>query len=171
MPLAQTPDPECPDDCEADEQVQEAQAPEAEPTAEPINAGFKALGPCDSTGKIDGPGKKGDGRYRVLKCDPYEVGLKIQTGYIDAEFTLKRDGTTGKDTLRVSGRVWDNKKKTWSSPTDKTFDAHFDSGAEGAIRWNENGRWKKEGFRDGAAGQGPMVIEFGGGWDHVFRRD
>ena len=138
----------------------------------PLNAGFKALGPAGTEGEVDGPGKRGNGRYRVLVSDAVELQLEIRTGYIDGSFTMKRDASTGEDTMRFAGSRWDQDKNAWSEPADETGPVQITFDAKrnrGAIRYNENGRWKQESYWDGKNGR-RMVIEFGGGWDHTFLR-
>lgn len=153
----------------------DAAAPNArqEGVVTPLTTGFKGLGSAGKTGKIDGPGKKGNGSYRVGKNDPYELQLVIKTGYIDATLTLTRDPATGKDKMRFQGRLWDQGKGDWGLPQDTANDVvvGYNSGNdEGTLRWQENGKWKSEGFWGGKAGT-KMTIEFGGGYNHDFEQD
>lgn len=137
----------------------------------PINAGFLAMGDANSTGKIDGPGKQGNGTFKTLKNDPFEMSMEIKTGYIDGIMTLKRDQKTNKDTLRFQGKLW--KSGEWAKPVDDTVDIELHYNAktdEGTISYTENGQDKSEGFWGGKEGKS-MTIEFGGGWDHDFYRD
>lgn len=140
----------------------------------PLDPGFKALGPTGKTGSVDGPGSQGNGRYRVISSEPYQVVLEMKTGYIDGRFTLKRDTTTGKDSLGFSGRLWDQSRGAWAAPTEGINDGliTYDSGKDnGRIKWKENGAWKDEGYWNGRAGNKSMTIEFGGGWDHDLSQD
>ncbi|MBI4679044.1 MAG: hypothetical protein HY748_15820 [Elusimicrobia bacterium] len=138
----------------------------------PINLGFKALGPEGSGGKIDGPGRQGNGTFKVLKNDPYEMSMEVKTGYIDGIVTLKRDSAAGKDAMRYQGRLW--KDGEWGPVEDKAteievrYDARKD---EGSINWIENGEEKSERFWRGGKGGKVMTIEFSGGWNHDFHRD
>lgn len=137
----------------------------------PINPGFKALGAAGKTGTIDGPGAPGNGSYTVDANNPYEVKLTIKTGRIDAQLTLSRDPSTGKDTVRRNGRIW--KQGAWTTSKDVSFPAQlvYDAARDnGTITWNEEGLAKKEGYWHGASGT-TMTIELGGGWDHDFSQD
>ncbi len=140
----------------------------------PINTGFQAMGRAGDTGGIDGPGRKGNGRYRVVKNDPYEVAMDIQTGYVSGIMTLRRDPATGKDQMLFSGRVWDGDNDRWGAHEDKTndvvitYDAWHDCGK---IIWTEKGGRKEEGFWEGRAGRRSMIIELGGGYNHRFDQD
>ncbi len=151
-----------------------ADPPAASLSTAAINTGFKALGGAGQKGTVDGPGFKGNGTYKVLKNGSFEVQLEIKTGYMDTTLRLTRDPKTGKDTLHGAGKEWNSIKGAWGPFTEGTFEAQFlyDAKADaGKIRYKEKGQWKKEGYRRGKAGRTSMVIEFGGGWDHVFRRD
>jgi len=143
--------------------------------ATPVNAGFRALGPAGSTGKVDGPGRQGNGSYRVLRNDPFLVELTVRTGYVDGTTTLSRDRATGRDTMRFVGRVWDRDAGRFSEPQDVTAEVQisYDAGRDrGLIRWQEDGVEKQEGYWGGGrAGARTMTIELGGGWDHDFTRD
>ncbi len=139
----------------------------------PINTGFIALGQTGTAGKIDGPGKKGNGTYRMKRNDSLEVSIIINTGYIDGQMTLVREPQTGADTLRFAGKLWDKDKKCWGPYLDDAgnitiiYDAKKD---RGKIPWNENGKQKTERYWNGREGRTKMTIEFGGGWDHDFIR-
>ena len=141
--------------------------------SKPINTGFKALGSADQTGEIDGPGRKGNGRYKTIKNQPYELILHIKTGYVDGTIGFKREKNTGKDVMSFSGRYWDQGKGKWGPQVDAkndvvvTYDARRD---KGKIRWLENGKWKQERYWGGKAGI-EMTIELAGGWNHDFLQD
>jgi len=141
----------------------------------PINTGFKALGTAGQSGKIDGPGKKGNGSYRVVKNEPYELSMEVHTGYIDGVTTFKREPATGRDTAAYSGRLWDGEKDAWGPPLEKLGPVEVVYGAgedSGKVRWVEDGQKKEEGYWGGGRdGKRSMTIEFGGGWDHDFVRD
>lgn len=136
----------------------------------PINTGFKALGGAGTPGKINGPGWKGDGTYRMKRNDSLEVSIIINTGYIDGQMTLARETQTGADTLRFAGKLWDKDKNCWGPYRDDVgnitiiYDAKKD---RGEIPWKENGETKKERYWSGKKGR-KMTIEFGGGWNHDF---
>ncbi|MBI5209675.1 MAG: hypothetical protein HY927_06880 [Elusimicrobia bacterium] len=136
-----------------------------------INTGFQAMGQAGSTGSVDGPGKQGNGGYRVLANSPFEVSMRVKTGFIDGIMTLKRNPDTGKDTMRYQGRLW--KDERWAPNEDTTTDVEIRYDAKrdsGSINWKENGRWKAERYWGGSGGKS-MTIEFGGGWDHAFYRN
>ncbi|MBI5624374.1 MAG: hypothetical protein HY924_11400 [Elusimicrobia bacterium] len=141
----------------------------------PINPGFKTMGPAGSGGRVDGPGKQGNGTFKVLVNDPYVMSMRVQTGYIDGIMTLSRDPKTGKDTMRYQGRRWNDEKRDWNPFEDKlteitiTYDPKED---RGRIRWVDDGEEKSEGYWGGGGDDDKlMTIEFGGGWDHDFHRD
>ena len=141
--------------------------------ATPLTTGFQAVGKAGKTGEIDGPGKKGNGRYSVLKNEPLELQLSIKTGYIDATLTLSRDGATGRDKMRFQGRLWDQGKGGWGPVQDAVNDVavSYNTGNdEGSIRWKEGGNTKSESYWGGKAGT-RMTIEFGGGYNHDFIQD
>lgn len=143
------------------------------PDAGPINAGFAALGPAGKTGKIDGPGRQGNGTYRVDKNEPLELSVFVNTGYIRAQVTLTRDPQTGKDRARFTGKFWDNRNGRWGPDVDDSSDAvvSFDrKGDSGKLQWNDKGTWKEERYWGGKSGKS-MTIEFGGGYDHDFAQD
>jgi hypothetical protein len=142
--------------------------------AQPINPGFKAMGPAGGGGKIDGPGKQGNGTFRVLVNDPYEMSMRVQTGYIDGIITLKREPSTGKDTMRYLGRRWNDDAADWNPNEDTLTDitiAYDPKTDRGSIRWTADGEEKSENYWGGGKDDKVMTIEFGGGWDHDFRRD
>ncbi|MBI5882185.1 MAG: hypothetical protein HZB91_03670 [Elusimicrobia bacterium] len=138
----------------------------------PINTGFRSMGTAGSKGKIDGPGKQGNGSFKVLVNDPFELSMEVKTGYIDGIITLKRDPATGKDSMRYQGRR--RQEEAWGPVEDKlteiviTYDAKTD---RGRISWLEDGEEKSEGYWGGGKNDKVMTIEFGGGWDHDFFRD
>ncbi len=137
----------------------------------PINTGFIALGWAGATGKIDGPGWKGNGTYRMEKNNASEMSITIVTGYIEGRMTLTRDPQTGADTLHFVGRNWDKDKDRWGPHFDEAGEliATYDAGEdEGKITWKENGVWKSERYWNGRRGRTKMTIEFGGGWNHTF---
>lgn len=140
----------------------------------PLQTGFMALGSAGKTGKVDGPGRQGNGTYRVEQNDPYALRLRIDTGYVEGTVTLTRDAATGRDVLGFSGRYWDQGSGAWgaevagSNEVVITYDARADSGK---IRWQENGSWKEERYWGGRAGRRSMTIELAGGWDHDFKQD
>ena len=139
----------------------------------PFGAGFKALGPVGKTGKIDGPGGKGNGAYRVDVNEDYRLEAIIKTGYMAGRVVLTRDPATGAATMRFAGRRWDSDKGEWGAEEDKTKEVVVEYDAKkdrGTIRWVEDGEWKSERYWGGAEGA-DMTIEFGGGWDHDFQQD
>lgn len=138
-----------------------------------VNPGFKALGGGGVKGSIDGPGRKGNGRYFVYHNKPYSVKLHIKTGYVDGAITLSRNKETGKDSMRFKGRYWDQGKGTWGPEVDGTNDVVITYNSrkdKGKISWIENGKNKSEGFWGGARGD-DMTIELAGGWNHDFEQD
>lgn len=140
----------------------------------PLQTGFMALGPAGKTGTVDGPGRQGNGTYRVDRNDPYALRLWIATGYVEGAVSLTRDQATGRDVLGFSGKYWDQDKGGWGAPVDGsnevviTYDARKDSGK---IRWQEGGSWKEERYWGGRGGRTAMTIELAGGWDHDFKQD
>ena len=140
----------------------------------PLQTGFMALGRAGKTGSVDGPGRQGNGTYRVEQNDPYALKLRIDTGYVEGTVTLARDQSSGRDTLAFNGRYWDQARGAWgpqlagSNEVLITYDARGDSGK---IRWQENGAWKEERYWGGKAGRTSMTIELAGGWDHDFKQD
>ncbi|MFA6003086.1 MAG: hypothetical protein WC881_03370 [Elusimicrobiota bacterium] len=149
-----------------------AQAP-LPATAAPLDTPFQALGPTGKTGRIDGPFSKGNGRYRVELNSTYELRFIVQTGYMDGQLTLKRDPITGLDSMRLLGRMWDRKNRTWGPTEDNTkaIKIEYDSQADtGCIHWlAENNTKKTERFYNGRSGR-RMTIEFEG-WGHDFYQD
>lgn len=138
----------------------------------PINLGFLALGPKGSGGAVDGPGKQGNGIFRVLKNEPTEMSMIVKSGFIDGTVTLRRDPVTGNDTMRYQGRL--AKDDVWGPVEDKLteievrYDVQTDAGS---INWVEEGVEKVERFWGGGKGGKRMTIEFGGGWNHDFNRE
>lgn len=148
---------------------------QAPPAAAYINAGFAALGPAGTKGTVDGPGKQGNGAYEMLKNDPFEVIITIETGFISATMTFTRDSLTGADTLRFVGKKWDTMTGKWGPPTDRTnsLTVNYNPGRDrGNFHWLEDGKSYTERFWDGGqASSRSMTIELGGGWDHTFSHD
>jgi len=137
----------------------------------PINTGFQALGPAGKTGKVDGPGLQGNGRYRVLKNEPFETALSVRTGYIDGEFHIKRDPAAGKDVLRFAGRYWSRKTRAWEPARDQCFEIclSYDANRDvGRISWG-NDIDESVSFSRGGRGR-QMTVAFGG-WSHDFYQD
>jgi hypothetical protein len=123
-----------------------------------LNVGFMALGASGTGGEIDGPGKKGNGRYTVRESACMRLSLHIVTGYVDAMFTFARDEASCRDTLQVNASP---------GPGQVSYEARRD---RGSIQWTENGQRKRENYWNGKAGRRQMTIEMGGGWDHDFIR-
>ncbi|MBI5202738.1 MAG: hypothetical protein HY925_14190 [Elusimicrobia bacterium] len=152
---------------------QQPQAPPVLPPPDPrrVNQGFEALGPAGSTGKVDGPFLRGNGRYEVLRNDATELQLHLKTGYVDGTLRLLIDAAD-KVWLGFWGKVFDPRNgktydlKNWAQIR-MDYDARKD---EGAFRWVENGKPKSEHFSGGASGN-DMTIELAGGWDHQFKRE
>jgi hypothetical protein len=139
----------------------------------PIGPGFKALGPAGQTGRIDGPGGKGNGTYQVSRNEDYHLQVVLKTGYLDGTVALARDPATGGTTMRFSGRRWDGDKGQWGPEEDAAKEVVLEYDADrdrGTIRWVEDGEWKSERYWEGAKGDS-MTIEFGGGWDHDFKQN
>ncbi|MBI5596396.1 MAG: hypothetical protein HY928_09945 [Elusimicrobia bacterium] len=140
----------------------------------PLQTGFMALGSAGKTGTVDGPGRQGNGTYRVDQNDPYALRLWIATGYVEGTVSLTRDEATGRDVLGFTGKYWDQDKGNWGAPVSGSnevvisYEARKDSGK---IRWQENGSWKEERYWGGRAGRTSMTIELAGGWDHDFKQD
>lgn len=162
------------------------------PNKTPVTTGFKALGPAGTTGKIDGPGRKGNGTYRVVQNEDYVLKFTIATGYVQGTVGLKRDPATGRDEMSFVGKYWDRDNNRWGAHFEATnevllsYDARQDSGKirykekvkkiigqgkEKKIIWQETGQWKEEGYWGGRAGNKSMTIELAGGWDHDFKQN
>jgi hypothetical protein len=138
----------------------------------PINQGFRALGPAGATGQVKaGPFGVGNGTYRVAANDPYQILLDVKTNYVDGRFTLKRDATTGQDSLGFAGRLKDPNTGTWSDVNSlKDGSVTYDAGSDsGAIGWTLQGKSQKDNYHDGASG-GDMTISLSG-HDHEFIRN
>ncbi len=144
----------------------------AQPVA-PINAGFAALGPAGAKGKVTGtPFGMGDGTYRIVQNDFYQIIFAMETPFVDGAFALKRDPKTGEDSLGFAGKTRDNPLNGWTKlsgiyPGKIEYDAASDSGT---ISWQMNGERKRDSFRNGRAGRRGMIITLGG-YAHTFTQD
>ena len=132
--------------------------------------GFDDLGEPGDTGEIDGPYKDGNGTYKVLANSDYEVSFKMVTGVMKITMTINRDPKTGKDTIAITGQVFYDDKwidKTGTKDVTITYDSEDD---EGVMVWMKGDKEMRDGFWGGADEDGEMTIEFGGGWNHDFKK-
>lgn len=134
----------------------------AQQNAAAVNTGFQGLGPKGTAGTVSaGLLNIGGGKYWVLENSPYLVVMKMQTGFIEVTFTLKRDPATGKDTMTVQGRVNDSGWKDVSGTGESQI--LYDAGRDGGvIRWTQAGKPKTTPFSGGGPGKNGMTIELEG---------
>jgi len=147
-------------------------ASKAQADTSPINTGFIALGGTGASGKIDGPGNKGNGTYGVMANEPYKMSITMATGYLEGQLTLTRNSDTGGDKVNFTGRLWDKGKNCWGPQVEGTRDTiitYDKSGDLGQIPWELNGAQSNEKYWGGGKeGRKKMTIEMGGGWNHDF---
>ncbi|MFH2204387.1 MAG: hypothetical protein ABIJ96_14815 [Elusimicrobiota bacterium] len=140
------------------------------PEGAPAINGFSDLGPAGVKGDIDGPMSRGNGGYQVRKNEDYLLSVALKTGYMDFVFTLKRVRETGADTVNIVGRMWKQDKWIDVDGTNDVTVAYDVKKDTGRLSWVERGQKKSERFWRGENRDGRMTIEFGGGYDHEFKR-
>jgi hypothetical protein len=139
----------------------------------PVNLGFQALGPKGAAGRISGPGLLGfgDGAYTVLENSPFMVVLRMQTGYVNGRFVLKRDASSGLDVIGFAGHVMENggwgPYKEGFNPGRVTYDAAAD---RGTVQWLVNGERREDRYERGGPGSRAMRITLNG-HNHDFFRE
>ncbi|MFC1680116.1 hypothetical protein ACFL2T_07915 [Elusimicrobiota bacterium] len=133
--------------------------------------GFRDLGTAGTTGDVDGPLSRGNGDYKVLENASHILSAHIKTGYMDIDFTLKRDTNTAVNTATVTGRIWKDERWVDVDGTNVVSLDYDPKRDEGRITWDDEGRSKSEGFWRGENDDRRMTIEFGGGYNHDFKQD
>jgi hypothetical protein len=120
------------------------------PAVAPINRGLEALGARGQTGRVRGPDPFGgaNGRYTMTENGPYLVIISVTTGYISGHLVLRRNATTGADSLGFNGYIKENGQwgplQQGESPGSVVYDARRD---QGTLQWNLNGQSRQDTFR------------------------